>query len=587
MTDDRAVHEAWPQRAIMLLALGALLGLAFHTVTGHGNISWTTERLRLAGAAFIAGAGLSFAFTLERRRWLWSLLFGLGCGLVMAGVTYWNGDAESWRVPSLLLAVAIAAPLFQVVRDEGRWNLAQRPIHAHAWTNVVLWFAVWLFVLIVVLLTWLVAALFSLIGIDFLRELVGKGWFIWMLIGASLGAAVGLLRDRDQVLGVLQRVVTLVLSMLTPFLAIGLGLFILSLPVTGLEPLWQETSATTPILLGCAIVAILFTNATIGNSLDEEAQNPILRYGALVLAIVVLPLAIVAAVSTGLRIDQYGLTPDRLWAATFILVACAYGIAYAAAIPLGRTRWPDRVRQLNVWLALGLCGLALLLATPIVDFGALSTRDQLARLENGKVSADQFDWRVLAFDFGPSGKEALRRLQRSGKTAEIRAEAGKAIAAKGRWELLEPSQRRQQSAMLAKARILPEPAPLPDALKDMLMRSSICANRPCTIYHDRDSDRAVIISQPDCSEPGRKERRTRPPPVLTAPPGRSQGLCDARVDAFYRHGDRWTETPPPVLVPGGRARNIDEGWARGDVEVREVPRKQIFVGGEPVGQAFD
>ena len=47
---------------------------------------------------------------------------------------------------------------------------------------------------------------------------------------------------------------------------------------------------------------------------------------------------------------------------------------------------------------------------PLVDFGAISTRDQLARLERGRVGPDQFDWAALAFDFGPSGRAALTRL---------------------------------------------------------------------------------------------------------------------------------------------------------------------------------
>ena len=41
------------------------------------------------------------------------------------------------------LAVAIAAPLFQTARDEGRAHFPYKAVHGHAWTNVVIWFAAW------------------------------------------------------------------------------------------------------------------------------------------------------------------------------------------------------------------------------------------------------------------------------------------------------------------------------------------------------------------------------------------------------------------------------------------------------------
>src|SRR3546814_19443208 len=57
--------------------------------------------------------------------------------------------------------------------------------------------------------------------------------------------------------------------------------------------------------------------------------------------------------------------------------------------------------------------LAAFLALPVLDFGAISTRDQLARLESGAVKTEKFDWAALAFDFGPSGRKALAELARS------------------------------------------------------------------------------------------------------------------------------------------------------------------------------
>ena len=61
------------------------------------------------------------------------------------------------------------------------------------------------------LLAWLIAGLFDLIGIDLLKDLLRKSWFNWMLAGFAFGAAVGLLRERDRLVGTLQRLVMVVL----------------------------------------------------------------------------------------------------------------------------------------------------------------------------------------------------------------------------------------------------------------------------------------------------------------------------------------------------------------------------------------
>src|SRR5690606_12693121 len=143
----------------------------------------------------------------------------------------------------------------------------------------------------------------------------------------------------------------------------------------------------------------------------EMTGNRLMRIAALALAIVILPLAVFAAVSMGLRLNQYGLAPERLWGLVAILVACAWGLGYWIALARGgRHGWAGRLRAANFHLALGGCVLALLLALPIFDFGAISTRNQVARLESGKVTPEQFDFAALRWDFGEPGRKALARL---------------------------------------------------------------------------------------------------------------------------------------------------------------------------------
>ena len=576
MEDKASDHEAWPARAAMLAALGAVLGIAMDLIV-EGTSRVDDDPLRLGAASFVAVGGITFAFTLERLRWFWSIPFALGCGLVVALVFFWHGSptgwsaGDEWRVFASILAVAIAAPLFQSVRDEGRWNLRSAEIHAHAWTNLVLWAASSAFVLISWMLAQLLAELFNLIGIDFLREAMRESIVNLAIIGGALGAAIGLLRDRDKVLGLLQRVVTTVLSVLAPVLAAGLFLFVLALPFTGLQPLWDKTTSTTPILLSAVAGAFFLANAVIGNSAEEEAKARVLRLSAMALSAVMLPLALVAAISTWLRIDQHGFTPERLWALIFVLVVLAVAAAYLWALVRGRSAWPQRIRPTNVHLALGICGLALLLSTPLINFGAISTRDQVARLEAGKVKPEQFDWAALRFDFGPSGRRALQRLQLQGPP-QIRRLAAQALQVKERWTLAEQTNVAARADTLQRTvRVLPHPVPLPDELRQALARGSVCATAECTLFWQPGAREAIAIGF-----------------------GCPQCLASTTRLALGPKGD-WLpipgDTTSTVSNPSAGQIEADaaaqrRALASGRVEMRQVVRRQVFIDGKPASNAF-
>lgn len=588
MSSEPFDHPAWRERAVLLPLLGAALGLLFHLLLGRNGeaFNWTDDPWRIAGGCFVAVGGIAFAFTVERLRWQWSALFGFVSGLVAGAIFYWNGDpgggysGDGWQLIAVLVAIAIAAPLLQAARDEGRWSHDYRSVHTYAWSNVVLWFAAWGFVLITYLLAMLLAELFSLIGLDILKDLTRKGWFGWMLVGAALGGAVAMLRDRDRIMGLLQNVVMTVLSVLAPVLGAGLAVFVLALPVTGLGPLWDQTSATTPILLCCVIGGVLLANSVIGNSAEEESRYRVLRTSAFVLCLVALPLAAVALVSTWLRIDQHGFTPERLWGLVFVGVTLVVATAYLLAVLFGRRAWMASIRAVNVRLAAFVCLIALLLSTPLSGFGAISTRNQLARLSSGEVSAERFDWAALAFDFGPSGRKALERLAAEGPP-DIRSAAKKALAANARWDL--PQVGPQGISLDERLVIRPVKVPLPDALRSALASPGRFGGGVC-----REEGRCYLFWTP-----GDRTAAVVHDPCPSGADKPSTG-CYMQFATLVQHGDDWVDamaTPSPITVDAGRedadAAQRRRAVEQGAVEVREVTRRQLFIGGEPVGGIFE
>lgn len=579
--------ERWPLLPPILAALGLATGLIAHWIIGTGYQA-EVSATRLALLSFVSVAAILFGFVVIRSDLIRSALFAVGCGAAAALIVYFNGATsgwsatEGWRLVCLALAIGIAAPLFQAAREGGFRRISYPLAHDHAWTNAVLWCLSWAFVVVVMLLSWLLAALFDLIGIELLSDLLRKEWFWRPLVGLAFGLGLALLREQRRIVGLLQNVAMLVLGVLAPVLAVGLGLFLLALPFTGLQPLWEATRATTPILLACAVGALLLVNAVIGNGGDDQPRNRVLGWAALVLAVAILPLVGIAAIATGLRIGQYGFTPERLWGLTFVVIASVVAVAYLASVVRGRGGWAERVRPANPHLAMIVCGVALLLATPLVSFNAISTRDQVARLESGRVTPDKFDWAALAFDFGEPGRKALERLKTSGD-AVIRRTAIDIAKKESRWEIgrTEPDPAPRLAALDKRLRILPTPVPLPEGLREALIAPSLCGEdeQRCTLRYTPGATDALLFSDA-CFELRATMEQTG---------SIAREVSCAVPKRLVRPFDKWVEAEGNTLVQRSDTERaaVEQGFKTGTIEVRPVQRRQVFVGGVPVGDPFE
>lgn len=496
--------EPWPLRPWIMAGLCAVAGLAFwllvETVDETRATSW-----RVVGASFVAVATLSFVMTVEKRRWLWALGFALAWGLIV-GLVGWNthgynrgGEVVEFPFLAAIFAVLLACPLFQNARDEGGWRFSSGNVHTHVWTDAVIGAASILFIGIVFLLAWLIAGLFDVIGIDALKELLQEPEFGWPLAGFAFGAAVGILRERDALVGTMQRLVMVVLAVLSPVLAVALVLFLLSLPLSGLSGLWESWASAAALTMSAAAGAWVLLNAAIGMGDEDQPANRVLRWSAMALALVVLPLAALAMTALMLRVGQYGWTPDRLWAVVCAGVAIAFGLTGWWSVWRGRGGFAPVVRTVQTRLALGVCGVALLLALPIVDFGAISARDQVARLRSGATELKDFDFAAMAFDFGPEGRAALARMAGGGASEQQRS-AQLALVARNRWEVADRYRGDADAAespyilkpIAEKVRAFPEGRAVPAAVLDDLDLNGNCRGAPCLAVWLADNRVAVI-----------------------------------------------------------------------------------------------
>lgn len=558
-SDDRD----WPLRPWIMAGIGALAGLIIHLLTDRG-VDYIAEFpiWKQAATAFTAISIVSFLLTVELRRWTWAIAFGLGWGAVIALIGWFTarynflGDIFEFPFWAGILAVLIAAPLFQTIRDEGAWRFPYARLHRHAWTDAVIGAASLFFTGITFMLSWLIASLFDVIGIDAIKELLQEEWFGWMLAGFAFGAALGMLRERDALLATLQKLVMVILSVLAPVLAVALAGFLFSLPFTGLGGLWESDIPATPMLLLSGAGAILLVNAVIGDGRDEHSTNVWLHWAALLLTVCILPLAVLAALSMGQRIGQYGWTPERIWGVVAVGIAIAYGLAAWWAVFKGRREFDEPLRPLQTKLAIGLCGLALFLALPILDFGAISARSQLARLNSGQVTAEQFDWRAMAFDFGPEGREHLAEIAKAG-AADRRKLAHTALTAKNRYDVEVVEHVKTEQELDRYLRKVPADLVLPPELRVIVANANFCRERQCVLV-EVNPDRMALV--------GRHY---------------DKGPVEA-IELAQKEG-KW-ELGPPRAEPKPEFQP-DLGAAR--VEIRTIERKQLFIDGKPVGENME
>lgn len=554
MDGSEGNHSDWPLRPWVLaggLALtGFLVWLAAHDAS---EVPW-----RMAATAFVLFGGLAAAFTFERDRWKEPLVFSLVAGLVMAGIA-WRAtaagdhysDEEFWVVAGVI-ATGLALPLFQAGFHRTRFATPYERVHYHVWSDAIaaggsLAFtgAAWLLLLIL-------SELFHLLQIDVLRDLMNNEWFGWTYSGAAFGAALGTLQNQIRLFGLARDALLTVLSILAVPLAAGLALFLVAMIVSGPNVLWEATRSATPVLLMCAAGAWVLANAILRDTDGEMSRNRVLHWAACALALAILPLTVFAAISLGTRIDQHGLSPERLWGLVAIAVACAYGLAWFVALVRGwkGKDWRDRLRQANLHLAALICVVALVLALPIFNFGVLSASNQVARLASGKVKADDFDYSALRWGFGDAGRKALARLTKD-KNPRVAELASTALAQKVRYYRFDGDLKTPEDFKL---RVQPED---PELRKLVL---------------------AYLTTSPwECSEEC---------VALDLGAGPNGGRAVALV---YQSG--FTKLELPLAAPDERAVAMEVSSATlkpdSTVEIREVPKRYIFIDGKPLGQPLD
>lgn len=564
----------WPLRPWLLAGLLGLAGLLVHFASHGGeNSPW-----RMALTAFFCFAPIAAAFTINREFRKSQVIFSLCVGVVMAGIAWRATSAgdrysdQAYWIASGVVAVTLAVPLFQAGFHRKHFSTSYSDTHYFVWTDLISGAGAFVFLGISWALIAILSQLFQLIQIDLLKKLLEQGWFGWAFSGVAFGAGLGTLRNQLKVLSTLQSVVLMVLSMLAVPLAVGLVIFLLAMIVSGPDVLWEATRRATPVLLACGVGAFILTNAVIRAQDPEMSSSRLLRIAALVLALCIFPLTLFASVSMGTRIAQYGLSPERIWALTAIAIATAYGFAYFLGVIRGRKAgWRDYLRRSNLHLAAVISVIGLVLAMPIFNFGAISARNQLARLESGTVSAKDFDYAALRWDFGEPGRAALAKLVKS-PNEDIAKGAKIAQAQNVRFYRGVPEGEAESSKRLGNLRMDIEDPALRERIEFAITAREWNCSDPCFAID-------TGISGP--GEGAKGEHRIalvegKQVVFLSIDPDAPLGSAKAGQNALSASESEEGDLPEdtPTLAKESK------------VEIRDWQGRKIFVDGKPIGRPF-
>lgn len=481
-----------------LIILAVVQGFALyllHLSIDHEVWPATDPRWLMAFYALAGGLPVFFYLGLERvmeRRNAWAaatvgpLLFGLGWHL---GWLRWGAGLElpDRSYFTFIFFVSVGVSLFILALYFRVWCINRTPrfdyrqLLEHSWQHALTLALLGLFLGTFWLLLVLWGALFDIIGISFFEELFEEPIFLYPASAFVGGWGLVLIRERIGLVATVQSMCEVLIKALLPLAALIGILFLGALPFTGVANIW-ETGHAAVLMMSLAIVLLFFFNSVLSEN-PEHPPYPAWMQGLVVFGVFLLPLnSLLAAWALGLRIEQYGLTVDRLWAATIQLLIAGFTLSYSVLILLRRTRALGAIQNANKVLAFVVAGVLILVNTPAGDMRAWAAESQANRLLNGEVEADTFDYNYLRFKLGAYGVMELKKLQDSefAKQNPLVADRIDAVLKQEtRWQHKPVVDKNDRQAVADMFMVIPRGTVIPEPLLDTLTENNeYCLSSP-------------------------------------------------------------------------------------------------------------
>ena len=421
MSAGQSESTPLPRPAMLLIAVtqGQIL---FGLYRSLENGTWPSESPLFSFPLWTLAVVLPLflLLSLEQGRQMRVLALGAGFGAILAGLAVYTGyqatphDAFPITALTAAFALSIAIASFKALmylqQRASTSPLSYPALFTYSWRNFLVLVLAGLFLLAFWLVLALWAALFKLIGIDFFSQLFAKDWFLFPVLGFALGLGVVIFRELTRVIDSIAALLRGLLKLLLPLVVLVAVIFLLALPFTGLDVLWATGRGTT-LMLGLTAVILFFANAVYQDGRDQNPY-PAPVHGLIYVGMLsLLPLCALSFYGLALRVDQYGWTVERCWAAVVWLLLALFSLGYVWGIIRRRGRWPLTLAQVNTRMGWSMLALLLLANSPLLDFRKLSLASQLARVESGDIELAALDFYYIRHHLARPGFLALEEIK--------------------------------------------------------------------------------------------------------------------------------------------------------------------------------
>lgn len=429
-----------------IVAFGAGIGLALYATTAFLDSAASVFGIVLG----LAIGGMAFVLSATPQRWRLPAAASIAiAGVIAIAVagSFLRFDAihtgQDYATPLKLTIQCVLLGLIAITFIQawqsgdacrgtaGRFPIAYEHVAGHAWRSGLivatsLWFAGFLWVLV-----WLFATLLRRMALPDIPYPAAWPALVPALSCGAFALCVLLLRRHGRIIAMTHNIAFGLFTALVPvFLILSAGVLAILLPgkflhmayavntsaaligLVGLGLFAVNTSTILIVLVGFGLIAV---NAVIRDRKAKDQPSAFMRVSAILLLPCLLLFAGFAVHAVGLRIGQYGLTPNRIFGAAVVGVLLLWCLGFLACLLAGR-RWVIYCRRVNVAMALTIAGVILALQTPWADPYGLSAESQYRRLTDGVADPKRFDYRYLQSKLGAAGWDALRRIaEDSGK----------------------------------------------------------------------------------------------------------------------------------------------------------------------------
>lgn len=336
------------------------------------------------------------------------LISALGAYVGIQQSAFMNNNS-TFFVFTFAVLIACFKAIMYIKLLANKQDIHYQSLFLASWRNAIIFAVTVLFMSIFFGILHLGASLFDLLGITFFTQLLQEEWFWVPALTLASAFAIHIFRKisylADNISTILQTLVKFLLPVLV-FISLG---FLITLPFTGLEKLW-ETRSGSLLLLWLMALSLFFVNAIYHKGNDNKPYH-IAMHRYIILGVAVLPVySVISAYGIFSRVSQYGFTPDRLWAISIWLLLSCFVAGYLFGIVKLRDQWLKIQSKVNVIMGLFVLAFVLLVHSPALNFKAMSTDSQMARYYDGDVSAEDLDISFIIRQLGKPGYIAMQQL---------------------------------------------------------------------------------------------------------------------------------------------------------------------------------